>query len=114
MVKWHEQYGTHGLVIIEINGGKFETRELVRESVLNQRVPHLVLWDKDCQNTKSYGIEAWPTAYLIGRNGRVAWEGNPARVINRRQEYRKLKELLENELRTPQATPQSATEKAEQ
>lgn len=100
MVKWHEQYAAQGLVIIEINGGKFETRELVRESVIKQQVPHRVLWDKDCQNTQAYEIKAWPTAYLVGRDGRVVWEGNPSRIINRKQEYKKLKELLEKQLKT--------------
>ena len=100
MVKWHEQYAAQGLVIIEINGGKFETRELVRESVIKQQVPHRVLWDKDCQNTQAYEIKAWPTAYLVGRDGRVVWEGNPSRIINRKQDYKKLKELLEKQLKT--------------
>lgn len=100
MVKWHEQYAAQGLVIIEINGGKFETRELVRESVIKQQVPHRVLWDKDCQNTQAYEIKAWPTAYLVGRDGRVVWEGNPSRIINRKQEYKKLQELLEAQLKT--------------
>jgi glutathione peroxidase-family protein len=100
LVKWHEQYAAQGLVIIEINGGKFETRELVRESVIKQQVPHRVLWDKDCQNTQAYEIKAWPTAYLVGRDGRVVWEGNPSRIINRKQEYKKLKELLEKQLKT--------------
>ena len=99
MVKWHEQHAAQGLVIIEINGGKFETRQLVRDSVLEQQVPHRVLWDKDCLNTKTYGIKAWPTAYLVGRDGRVVWEGNPSRIINRKQEYKKLVELLEAQLK---------------
>lgn len=105
MVKWHEQYASQGLVIIEINGGKFETRELVRDSVIKQQVPHRVLWDKDCHNTQAYAITAWPTAYLIGRDGRVVWEGNPSRIINRKQEYKKLMELLEDQLKSSSSKP---------
>ncbi len=48
-------------------------------SVERQGVKHLVLWDEDCRNQGRYGIHRWPVAYLIGRDGKVIWEGRPAK-----------------------------------
>ena len=42
---------------------------------------HLVLWDKDCGNHARYGIHSWPVAYLIGRDGKVMWEGRPSKAF---------------------------------
>ena len=68
-------------MIIEIDGGRYETLERVERSVVSQGVKHLVLWDQDCQNHRLYGVHTWPTAYLIGRDGRVLCEGRPTKAV---------------------------------
>ena len=95
LVRWHEQYGKRGLTIIEVNQGKQETRQIVRASVLKQKVPYPVLWDKENRNTIRYGVTAWPVAYLIDVDGNVVWEGSPARVINRKKTAQRLRQKLE-------------------
>ncbi len=100
LVRWHQQYADRGLVIIEIDGGKFEKLDRVKRDVAKKGVKHLVLWDDNCQNTATYGVTAWPVAYLIGIDGRVVWEGNPARVVNRPALAKALKDRIERQLKT--------------
>ena len=99
LVRWHRKYASRGLVIIEINQGRQETLETQKKSVIRQQVPQFVLWDKANQNTRNYGIKAWPIGYLIGPDGKVKWEGNPARTIRRAKPHRQLVELLESNLK---------------
>ena len=110
LVRWHKTYGPKGLVIIEVDGGRYEKLNIVRRDVKKKGVKHFVLWDKNCQNTEKYGITAWPVAYLIGPDGKVVWNGNPSRVINR---SRALKQLLGrmNDLLAKQAKSQQKAAK---
>lgn len=98
LVRWHEKYGRRGLVVIEIDGGRHEQLELVRKCVAERGTEHYVLWDAENRNHERYGVQAWPSAYLVGTNGRVIWEGNPARVIRRPTALQDLEQLLEREL----------------
>lgn len=68
-------------MIIEIDGGRYEKLDEVKNSVVRQGVRHLVLWDQDCRNHRRYGIRSWPIAYLIGRDGKVLWEGRPLKAM---------------------------------
>ncbi len=43
---------------------------------------HHVLWDDDSRNHRRYGIRTWPTAILIGKDGRVMWEGRPSKAVD--------------------------------
>lgn len=43
---------------------------------------HYVLWDEDGRNHRCYGVRSWPAALLIGRDGRVIWEGRPSKVLD--------------------------------
>ncbi|MEE3369599.1 MAG: hypothetical protein VX346_09685 [Planctomycetota bacterium] len=105
LVRWHRKYASHGLVIIEINQGQQETLETQKKSVIRQQVPQFVLWDEANRNTQNYGIKAWPIGYLIGPDGKVKWEGNPARTIRRTKPHRQLVELLESNLKQVRRTP---------
>jgi len=86
------------LVSIEVDGGEFESLDVVKKSVATKKVQHLVLWDAGCRNHENYEVRAWPSAYLLGTDGRVIWEGNPARVINRKKPAERFRLLLETEL----------------
>ena len=86
-------------MIIEIDGGRFETLEKVREIVREKKIKHAVLWDEDCQNHQNYGVDAWPVAYLIGVDGRVVWEGNPFMTLHRPKRRKKLLNVIENQLK---------------
>jgi hypothetical protein len=89
-------------VIIEITGGEQEPLEVVKKNAEKVGLKHPVLWDKDCRNHRQYGLKNWPVAYLIGTDGKVFWEGNPARVVNRPDEVREFRQLIEVELKKSQ------------
>lgn len=97
-------------MIIEVDGGRYEKRDVVADAVREKKTVHPVLWDDACQNTERYGVTAWPIAYLIGVDGRVIWEGNPQRVINRRKPREQLIKLMETELAKVAAAPRTVSE----
>ena len=87
------------MVIIEITGGEAEPLEVVKKNAEKLGLKHPVLWDKDCRNHRQYGLKNWPVAYLIGTDGKVFWEGNPAKVVDRPERVREFRELIEAELK---------------
>ncbi|MBI4566426.1 MAG: redoxin domain-containing protein [Planctomycetes bacterium] len=76
--RWHEEYADRGLVIIDVDDGTKDTMEAVRQSVDKEKIEFTVLWDKDAKNIGTYGVKLFPTAYVVGVDGKVVWEGNPA------------------------------------
>jgi hypothetical protein len=98
LVRWHMQYAQQGLVVIEVDGGRHERLDVFRRLVAEKGTRHAILWDRQNRNHERYGIDAWPRAYLIGVDGQVVWEGNPARVIHRPLALCELEALLEAEL----------------
>lgn len=113
LVRWEQEYGERGLTAIEIEGGATEPLPIVRASVARQDLRHFVLSDRGSRNHEAYGITAWPAAYLLGRDGRVVWEGNPNRVVDRPEELAELLDLIESELaKPPPEEPAAATRDA--
>ena len=82
MMKPHLQglqhrYGPDGLVVIEVNNGKVDTREALAKELDHLQPNYPVLWDKDGKTCDAYGVTKYGTAYLIGVDGKVRWGGNP-------------------------------------
>jgi hypothetical protein len=75
LVKWQKRFGPDGLVVIEIEDGTADTLAQVREWAANGKVLYPVLYDAEGAMSKLYGITSFPSSYLIGRDGVVAWEG---------------------------------------
>ena len=70
----------------------------MRRMVEMKILKHPVLWDSENRNTREYGITAWPFAYLIGKDGKVFWEGNPARWIQRPDRVKEMHALIKRKL----------------
>ena len=83
---------------MEISGGKLATYEESKHDWDQWKLKHSALWDKENRNHENYGIASWPTAYLIGPDGKVFWEGNPAVSLRREKELTSFKKLLEEKL----------------
>ena len=98
LVRWQEDYAEQGLVVIEITGGEQEPLNVVKEIVEKQRLNHPVLWDWKCRNHDNYGLKNWPVAYLLDTKGKVFWEGNPARFVNRKRDSAAMRKLIESKL----------------
>ena len=104
LVRWQEQYADQGFLLIEITGGEQEPLNVVKAIVEKQQLNHPVLWDMNCRNHRNYGLKNWPVAYLVDIHGKVFWEGNPARVVNRPKATAELKKLIEENLRAVNTT----------
>ena len=78
--RWSENFGGSDFSIITIFSGPKE-EELgssirdVRSHFKGQRTPQLVLFDTDGTTFDAYGINRFPTSYLINKEGVVVWEG---------------------------------------
>jgi hypothetical protein len=57
-----------------------------------------VLWDSESRNQTNYGITNWPTAILIGADGKIAWVGNPWRNEGSHDQTQRFRSMLEGEL----------------
>ncbi len=77
LVKWHKQFADQGLVIIEIDNGKMDRLEDLREHVSSAGIEFPVIHDAGGRICSEFGARMYPTAYLIDREGQVVWEGNP-------------------------------------
>jgi hypothetical protein len=109
LVRWEQQYSDAGLVVIEVNQSIGEPLEVMRGMVEAGKLQHPVLWDAGCQNSKAYGVTSWPFAYLIGTDGNVFWEGNPARWIHSQQKDDFMHARIECELRNVNESRKPAT-----
>ena len=70
-------YGPQGLVVVEVNNGAIDTREVLAEEIGHQQPNYPVLWDKEGRTCDAFGVTKYGTAYLIGADGHVIWGGNP-------------------------------------
>lgn len=86
-------------MIVEVSGGEFASRDESQARVDAQDIRHSVLWDEDNRNHKNYEVTSWPAAYLIGADGKVFWQGNPARMQARPSEAENFRRLLESQLK---------------
>lgn len=98
LVKWHEKYSNYGLRIIEVFNGPADRQfglgvDEIENYVETQQIPFAVLYDNDGTPCDSYGVQGYPSAYLIGQDGSVIWEGCPSRW-NLRKVERKLEMAL--------------------
>ena len=78
LVRWHHEFADEGLVVVEVNDGRIDNLDALQRHVRSEAIPFAVLHDAEGIVTSAYGVRAYPTAYLIDRDGNVIWEGNPS------------------------------------
>ena len=74
---WHEAYGPRGLVVLYVDNGLTDRLPAARDGIAARGMTYPVFYDTEGKALLAYGIRAFPTAYLIGKDGKVIWEGNP-------------------------------------
>src|SRR5262245_51574077 len=75
LIRWHKEFAEKGLVVIDISDGAQDKFENLKKEVEEKGEKFPVLWDKEAKICLSYGINAYPQAYLVGVEGKVVWEG---------------------------------------
>ena len=80
---WHDRYREKGLTVIGVHSPEFDEEKIVenlRRQVSSLGINYPVVTDNDYQTWKSYNVEAWPTIFLLDKQGRIRWkhvgEGN--------------------------------------
>ena len=84
--------------MVEISGGATAEFEPSRKRFAKWQLQHPVLWDEKNRNAKAYGIAAWPSAFLVGRDGKVFWQGDPKDATRTKPDEAAFRALLEDHL----------------
>lgn len=72
----HDAYADKGLTIVGVHtpeSGHEKKVENVREQVAALGLHYAVVTDNDFETWNAYGVEAWPTAVVLDKRGRVRW-----------------------------------------
>lgn len=72
--QWHERYADDGLVVVAVHTPEFSFEkdlDNVRDYVAEQGIEYAVAVDNDFSTWKAFGNWAWPTIYLVDREGTI-------------------------------------------
>jgi len=74
--KWDAQYRDKGLTIIGVHTPELDYESNIdnlRREVAGLGIKYPVVTDNDYSTWKAYRVEAWPTLFLLDKQGRVRW-----------------------------------------
>ena len=73
---WHDRYQAKGLTVIGVHSPEFDEErqvENLRRAVASLGIRYPVVTDNDYQTWNAYHVEAWPTTFLLDKQGRIRW-----------------------------------------
>jgi len=73
---WHDRYHDKGLTVVGVHSPEFDEErdvEKVRSEVASLGIHYPVVTDNAYQTWNAYKVEAWPTAFLLDKQGRIRW-----------------------------------------
>lgn len=73
---WHKKYVEQGLVVIGVHTPETDFERYVKNVehyVHEQQIPYAVVTDNDFVTWTRYGNRAWPTVYLIDKQGVIRY-----------------------------------------
>jgi len=73
---WHDRYHDNGLTVVGVHSPEFEEErkvENLRREVSSLGIRYAVVTDNDYQTWNAYHVEAWPTSFLLDKQGRNRW-----------------------------------------
>ena len=80
---WHDRYRDKGLTVVGVHSPEFDYEKKVenlRGEVASLAIHYPVVSDNDYQTWDAYNVAAWPTIFLVDKQGRIRWmhvgEGN--------------------------------------
>jgi thiol-disulfide isomerase/thioredoxin len=76
---WHGAYAEKGLTVLYVEEGRATTLPALRERVAVDGVPYPIVHDGAGATAQSFGVKAYPLAFVVNRAGKVVWEGVPIR-----------------------------------
>jgi len=79
--RWDSQFRDKGLRVIEVELGLATPLPALEAYLAQKGIAYPVLHDGDGSVTRRFGVEAFPTAFLVSRIGRVVWHGFPTQDL---------------------------------
>jgi thiol-disulfide isomerase/thioredoxin len=73
---WADRYREKGLTVIGVHSPEFDDErnvEHLRGEVTSLGIRYAVVTDNDYQTWNAYHVEAWPTTFLLDKQGRIRW-----------------------------------------
>ncbi len=73
---WDTRYREQGLTVIGVHSPEFAEERIVenlRRQVDSLGIRYPVVSDNDYQTWNAYKVEAWPTVFLLDKQGRIRW-----------------------------------------
>jgi thiol-disulfide isomerase/thioredoxin len=73
---WHDRYHDKGLTVVGVHSPEFDEErkvENLRRAVASLGISYPIVTDNDYQTWNAYKVEAWPTIFLLDKQGRVRW-----------------------------------------
>src|SRR6266576_7026519 len=73
---WHDRYQDKGLIVVGVHSPEFDEErqvENLRREVTSLGIRYAVVTDNDYQTWSAYRVEAWPTTFLLDKQGRIRW-----------------------------------------
>jgi len=73
---WDDRYRDKGLTVIGVHSPEFDEErkvENLRREVTSLGIRYAVVTDNDYQTWNAYKVEAWPTTFLLDKQGRIRW-----------------------------------------
>jgi thiol-disulfide isomerase/thioredoxin len=74
--EWDAKYRERGLTVIGVHTPETDSEynfDTVRKEVSSLGIKYAIVTDNDYQTWKAYGLEAWPTIFVVDKQGRVRW-----------------------------------------
>ncbi len=74
--EWDAKYRERGLTIVGVHTPEIDNEynlDNVRKEVPALGIKYPVVTDNDYKTWKAYGVEAWPTIFVIDKQGRMRW-----------------------------------------
>ena len=74
--EWDARYREKGLTIVGVHSPEFDDEkkpENVRREVASLGIQYPVVTDNDYGTWRAYGVEAWPTIFVLDKSGRIRW-----------------------------------------
>jgi len=73
---WADRYRDKGFIVIGVHSPEFDEEknvEHLRSEVTSLGIRYAVVTDNNYQTWNAYKVEAWPTVFLLDKQGRIRW-----------------------------------------
>jgi hypothetical protein len=77
LVRWQNDHGPRGLTVVYADDGRRDALAAMQARIRDEGWTFPVFHDATGAAMTTYAIQAYPTAYILDRTGRVVWEGIP-------------------------------------